>query len=285
MSGVRTGTLCSEAMALTPEDRRTKAQLPELHGVRRTLTRRAHRPVVPHPGPTGGEQIAGGGKSGTIRAAVFGVNDGLVSNVSLIMGFAGASQARSVILLAGISGLLAGACSMGAGEYLSMRIQREVLERMLHLEAHELGSDPVGEAKELAAIYRDKGIPASLAADVAQALMRDPETALDAHAREELGIDPDEGLGSPWGAAISSFTTFSVGAFVPLIPFLVTGGSAGVLLSALVTGLALVAVGGVTSRFTGRPVAVSALRMLSIGLGAAAVTYGIGLLLGVSVVG
>jgi vacuolar iron transporter family protein len=272
-------------MALTPEDRRTKAQLPELLGVRRTLTRRARRPLVPHPGPTDGEQVTGGGKSGTLRAAIFGVNDGLVSNVSLIMGFAGASQTRSVILLAGISGLLAGACSMGAGEYLSMRIQREVLERMLHLEAHELGSDPVGEANELAAIYREKGIPASLAADVAEALMRDPETALDTHAREELGIDPREGLGSPWGAAISSFLTFSAGAFVPLIPFLFTGATAGALLSALVAGLALVTVGGVTSRFTGRPVVVSALRMLLIGIGAAAVTYGIGLLLGVSVVG
>jgi VIT1/CCC1 family predicted Fe2+/Mn2+ transporter len=272
-------------MALTPEDHRTKAQLPELQGMRRLLARRARLPLVPHQGPTGGEQFAGGGKSGTLRAAIFGVNDGLVSNLSLIMGFAGASQTRSVILLAGISGLLAGACSMGAGEYLSMRIQREVLERMLHLEAHELGSDPAGEAEELAAIYRDKGLSASLAADVADALMRDPETALDTHAREELGIDPDEGLGAPWGAATSSFATFSVGAFVPLVPFLFTGGAAGALLSALVAGLALVAVGGFTSRFTGRPVGVSALRMVAIGAGAAAVTYGIGLLLGVSVVG
>jgi vacuolar iron transporter family protein len=271
-------------MGLTPEDSRTKAQLPELLRVRRALTRRAHRPLVPHAGPTDGEQITERGKSGTLRAAIFGVNDGLVSNVSLIMGFAGASQGRAVILLAGISGLLAGACSMGAGEYLSMRIQREVLERMLHLEAHELGSDPAGETEELAAIYRDKGIPEDLATDVAEALMRDPGTALETHAREELGIDPEQGLGSPWGAAISSFTTFSLGAFVPLVPFLFIEGTAGVVLSALVTTLALVAVGGTSSRFTGRPFAVSAIRMLLIGAGAAAVTYGIGVLVGVSVV-
>jgi vacuolar iron transporter family protein len=284
MSGVRTRSLCSEAMALTPKDERTKAQLPELQGIRRALSRRARRPLVPHAGPTDGEQTTGGGKSGTLRAAIFGVNDGLVSNVSLIMGFAGASQPRSVILLAGISGLIAGACSMGAGEYLSMRIQRDVLERMLHLEAHELGTDPEGEEEELAAIYRDKGIPAPLATEVAKALMREPGTALDAHAREELGIDPDV-LGSPWGAAISSFVSFSAGAFVPLIPFLFTGESSGALLSAVVAGLTLLVVGAITSRFTGRAVAFSALRMFAIGMGAAAVTFGIGLLLGVSVVG
>src|SRR5206468_10326853 len=165
-------------------------------------------------------------KSGALRAAIFGINDGLLTNTSLIMGFAGASQARGVILLAGISGLLAGAFSMGAGEYVSMRVQRELLERVLHLEAHELGTDPEGERVELAHLYRQKGLSPELSNAVATELMRDPDIALDTHAREELGIDPDEGLGSPWGAATSSFFTFAVGAFIPLAPFIVGTGAA-----------------------------------------------------------
>jgi VIT1/CCC1 family predicted Fe2+/Mn2+ transporter len=246
---------------------------------------RRGEPLVPHVGPVDGEQQTGAGKSGTLRAAIFGVNDGLVSNAALIMGFAGAAQSRTLILLAGISGLLAGAFSMGAGEYISMKVQREVLERLLHLEAHELGTDPDTEREELAEIYRRKGLPEELSSQVASELMRDPAVALDTHAREELGIDPAEGLGSPWGAATSSFGTFSLGALVPLVPFLFVGGTAGVLLAAAVTGLALMAVGGLTARLTGRSVVASALRMFAIGMGAAAVTYGVGLLLGVSVVG
>lgn len=223
------------------------------------------------------------GKAGTLRAAIFGVNDGLVSNAALIMGFAGASQGRSIILLAGISGLLAGAFSMSAGEYISMRIQREVLERMLHLEAHELGADPDEETAELAEIYVKKGLSTSLARQVAEEVMKDPKIALDTHAREELGIDPDEGLGSPVGAASSSFVTFAVGAFVPLAPFLFVGGETGTLVSAVITGVALAAVGALTSRLTGRAAGISALRMLAIGGGAALVTYLVGTVLGVSV--
>jgi len=268
----------------TPEDLRTKEQLPELQAARRRLRRTRPGRLVPHPGPTDGERMTGTGKTGTLRAAIFGVNDGLVSNAALIMGFAGADQPRSVILLAGISGLLAGAFSMAAGEYISMRIQREVLERMLHLEAHELGAEDLSEeTAELTQIYRRKGLSDELARRVAEEVMKDPEVALETHAREELGIDPKEGLGSPVGAAASSFGMFAVGAIIPLIPFLFVGGTSGVLISAGLTAIALATVGALTSRLTGRSALVSALRMLAIGGGAAIVTYVIGSLVGVNV--
>ncbi|MGZ8578322.1 MAG: VIT1/CCC1 transporter family protein [Actinomycetota bacterium] len=268
--------------ALPPDDAETKTRLPELLAARRSLRANALRP---HPGPVDGEQSGSSGKSGTLRAAIFGVNDGLVSNVALIMAFAGAAQDRTVILLAGISGLLAGAFSMGAGEYVSMRVQREMLERLLHLEAHELAGEGDEELRELTAIYERKGLTHELASEVATELMRDPDVALDTHAREELGIDPDEGLGSPVGAATSSFITFSLGALVPLIPFLFVGGTAGAVASAALTGFALLAVGAFTSRLTGRPPILSALRMFAIGMGAAVVTFGVGKLLGVAVTG
>jgi VIT1/CCC1 family predicted Fe2+/Mn2+ transporter len=275
--------MCVSPASLPPEDARTKAMLPELQAVHRQARGRRDR-LVPHSGPVDGEQTTAAGKTGTLRAAIFGVNDGLVSNAALIMGFAGADQPRALILLAGISGLLAGAFSMGAGEYVSMRVQREVLERMLHLEAHELGSDPEGEMAELAELYERKGVPADLARSLAAELSKDPGTALDTHAREELGIDPDEGLGSPWGAAASSFVTFSLGALVPLVPFLFVASTAGVIISAFITGVALLGVGALTARVTGRSTWLSALRMLAIGGSAAVVTYLIGLALGVSVV-
>lgn len=270
--------------SMPPEDARTKRMLPELLAVRRRMHRRS-APLVPHAGPVEGEQITGTGRAGTLRAAIFGVNDGLVSNAALIMGFAGADQSGSVIVLAGISGLLAGAFSMAAGEYISMRVQREMLERMLHLEAHELGSDPESEQAELAGIYERKGVPAALAEALAAELSKDPAVALDTHAREELGIDPDEGLGSPWRAAASSFVTFSLGALVPLVPFLFLQGGAATIVSAVLTGSALLVVGAMTARVTGRAPVTAALRQFAIGAAAAIVTYAIGLALGVSVVG
>ena len=241
--------------------------------------------MLPHAGPVTGEQSATAGKSGSLRAAIFGVNDGLVSNVALIMGFAGAEQDRGVILLAGISGLLAGAFSMGAGEYISMKVQREVLERLIHLEAHELHGDPDAERTELAEIYRRKGLPEELADQVARELMKDPAVALDTHAREELGIDPEEGLGSPWGAANSSFWMFCIGAAVPMIPFVFMTGSTATLTSAALTGIALLVVGVLTARLTGRTRWLSALRQFAIGMGAALVTYLVGRFLGVNVAG
>jgi len=270
--------------ALTSQDARTKRELPRLLDARRRLQK--GNDLLPHRGPVkprgggGAEPSGSAGKSGALRAAIFGINDGLLTNTSLIMGFAGASQSRSVIILAGISGLLAGAFSMGSGEYVSMRVQREVLERLLHLEAHEIGNDPDLEREELSAIYRRKGLPPELAEQVATELMRDPKIALDTHAREELGIDPDEGLGSPGGAAISSFVMFAVGALLPLIPFFFTEGTAAVVMAGVIAALSLVTVGALTSLLTGRSAVFSAVRQLLIGVVAALVTYAIGRAIG-----
>jgi VIT1/CCC1 family predicted Fe2+/Mn2+ transporter len=272
-----------ERSRITPEDIETQVQLPNLLDTRRRLQK--GNDLLPHRGPTM-EQSSIAGKSGALRAAVFGINDGLLSNTSLIMGFAGASQSRSVLILAGVAGLLAGAFSMGAGEYVSMRVQREMLERLLHLEAHELDADPEGEQEELTEIYvAKKGLPRELAERVSAEIMKNPKVALDTHARDELGVDPDEGLGSPWGAAISSFVTFSFGALVPLIPFFLGGGTAAIVAAAVLAGVAISTVGALTARLTGKAVVYSAARMLAIGAGAALVTYGIGSLLGVAVNG
>ena len=268
---------------LTPDDQRAKARLPLLTDVMARLGSRRHRPVMtPHPGSTEGEQSTGASKSGTLRAAIFGINDGLVSNFSLIMGFAGAGVDKSVILLAGIAGLLAGAFSMGAGEYISMKVQREVYERLIHLEAHELAMEPDEEREELTEIYVRKGIPAELAGRLAESIMADPELALDTHAREELGLDPEQGLGSPWGAAASSFLTFSFGALVPLAPLLFASGVGATVASAIVAGLTLAGVGAAMSILTGKSAFTSGLRQLAVGAIAAAITYGIGSALGVA---
>jgi VIT1/CCC1 family predicted Fe2+/Mn2+ transporter len=265
---------------LTPQDRTTKERLGVLTStVRRLRVRRA--PIVPHVGPTGGEQRMGG-KSGALRAAIFGANDGLVSNLSLIMGVAGAGAENKVVILAGVAGLLAGAFSMGAGEYISVRVQREVFERLIHLEAHEIGTDPGFERQELTELYVRKGISPDLAGRLAEELMRDPEVALETHAREELGLDPQEGLGSPWAAAGSSFTTFSLGAIVPLIPFWFASGGGAVIASAILSVVALFAVGAGMSFLTGRSFLVSGLRMMAIGGAAAVITFGVGRLLDVS---
>ena len=237
----------------------------------------------PHPGPVPPHELPFGvkGKSGSLRAAIFGVNDGLVSNLSLIMGFAGAAVSNRVILLAGVAGLLAGAFSMAAGEYISMQNQRELFERLLHLEAHELATEPEEERRELEEIYERKGFPPHLAREVTEVVMRDPEMALETHAREELGLDPDE-LGSPTGAAASSFVTFALGAAVPLLPFVFTSGATAAFVAIAASGLALIAVGAGLSLLTGRPLLVSALRQLVVGTVAAAVTFAVGRALHVS---
>jgi vacuolar iron transporter family protein len=243
----------------------------------RSLADQARHGTLP-PGPSG-EIDAGqivGGKSGAFRAAIFGLNDGLVSNLSLIMGVAGAAADNNhFIVVAGLAGLLAGAFSMGAGEYVSMRVQRELFERLIHLEAHELASEPEEEHEELAKIFEARGFPPDLAEELTTVIHRNPELALETHAREELGLDPDQ-LGSPWGAAGSSFVTFSVGAAIPLVPFLFGSGSAAVLTAIVVAGVALFSVGGLLTRFTGRPVLRSGARMLLIGGVAAGITFGIG---------
>jgi VIT1/CCC1 family predicted Fe2+/Mn2+ transporter len=220
-------------------------------------------------------------QGGRERAAIFGVSDGLVSNVSLILGVAGAGPDPVVVALAGITGLISGASSMAAGEYISMRVQREIFERLIHIEAHELASDPEGETAELAQIFRQRGIPIDLSRQIAERLMEKPQVALAVHAKEELGLDVDQ-LGSPWGAAGSSFLTFALGALVPLSPFMFGGGAAATLTAVGLALGALFAVGGATSLFTDRPWWVSGSRQLAIGGVAALITYGIGRLLGVT---
>jgi VIT1/CCC1 family predicted Fe2+/Mn2+ transporter len=236
--------------------------------------------IVPHAGPVGGEQDASSSKSGALRAAIFGMNDGLVSNLSLIFGVAGSGVAGKVVVIAGFAGLLAGAFSMGAGEYVSMKVQREVYEQLIHKEAHEIATQPEDEQRELARLYEAKGIDPAIAEQISVALMKDPKVALETHAREELGIDMEEGLGSPWTAAGSSFVMFSIGAAVPLLPFLFTSGGAAVGVSAGLSAFTLFAVGGAMTILTGRGVLFSGARMLGIGAAAATITYGVGSLVG-----
>jgi vacuolar iron transporter family protein len=222
------------------------------------------------------------GQSGTLRAAVFGINDGLVSNLALVMGFAGATTQNELIVLAGVAGLLAGAFSMAAGEYVSMRSQRELFERQIDLEREELRFMPDKERKELAALYRAKGLSQDEADMIAARLMEDPEHALDTKIREELGLDPDE-LGSPWGAALFSFLAFGLGALVPLAPFLFTEGVGAIAISVALALTALFIVGALVSLLTGRSLLFSGFRQVAIGGAAALVTYIVGSIIGVSV--
>ena len=213
-----------------------------------------------------------GGRSGTLRAAVFGANDGLVSNLSLVMGVAGAVSDNSLIVLAG-------AFSMAAGEYISMQSQRELFERQIAIEREEMRVMPEEELAELAAIYRAKGLPAADAQRVAENLMKDPAKALDTKVREELGLDPDE-LGSPFGAAWSSFVAFAMGAVVPLLPFLLGNGLPALVAALGLSFAALFTVGALVSLVTGRGMIFSGLRQVAIGAIAAAVTYAVGTLIG-----
>ena len=219
--------------------------------------------------------------SGNLRAAVFGVNDGLISNASLILGVAGAGAAPAAILLSGVAGLLAGAFSMAAGEYVSVRSQREFYEYQIALEREELDQYPQEEAAELALIYQAKGVGAAEARRMADALLLDPDRALDTLAREELGLNPDE-LGSPWGAAISSFLAFSLGAFIPLLPYLLFSGATAFGGTLLSTGIRLFGVGAAISLFTGKQAWVGGLRMLGIGAAAGGATWLIGRVLSVT---
>jgi vacuolar iron transporter family protein len=223
-------------------------------------------------------------RGGNLRAAVFGVNDGLLSNFSLVMGFAGAEAKPEYILLAGIAGLLAGAFSMAAGEYVSIRAQREVFEQQIAMEKQELEMSPKEEEEELSLIYQAKGIPENEAARLARRIIQNPKTAIDTLAREELGLNPSE-LGSPWAAALSSFFAFVIGAFVPVAPYLLTSGTIGWSASALLSSFALFGVGALLSIFTARGPLVSGARMVVIGLVVSAITYSVGWLLGVSVAG
>ena len=225
------------------------------------------------------------GRSGTLRAVIFGVSDGLVSNLALVMGVAGAAgEQGSFILLAGIAGLLAGAFSMAAGEYISMQSQRELFERQIALERAEMEAMPEEEEAEMAALYRAKGFREDEAKAIAHRLFENPEHALDQLIREELGLDPDE-LGSPYGAAGGSFVAFALGAVVPVLPYLVGGGAVAFGASIGLSVVALFAVGAGVSLLTGRGVLFSGIRQVGIGAAAAIVTYLVGSLIGVSVAG
>lgn len=237
--------------------------------------------AMPHSVDDIGRRHHGLESGGNLRAAVFGVNDGLISNASLIMGIAGATADNAIILLTGAAGLVAGAFSMAAGEYVSVRSQREMYEYQIGLEREELDHYPEEETEELALIYEARGLNREEAVNLAKSLTADPQKALAALAREELGLNPED-LGSPWGAALFSFFSFAAGAAIPLMPFLFTSGAESLVIAIALTGIALFGVGAMLSLFTGRGAVHSGLRMLLIGAAAGAFTYLIGKLLGVT---
>ncbi|MEO8626315.1 MAG: VIT1/CCC1 transporter family protein [Candidatus Limnocylindrales bacterium] len=265
-----------ETEAIAADEREHAAMWDQITGAKRLATNNGARKAVAE------EAIHRGGRSGTLRAAVFGANDGLVSNLSLVMGVAGAVSDNHFIVLAGVAGLLAGAFSMAAGEYISMQSQREMFENQIAVEREEMRVMPEVEQEELAAIYRAKGISSADAKRIAAQLMEDPVKALDTKVREELGLDPDQ-LGSSWGAAIYSFIAFSIGAIIPLVPFLLARGDVAFIAALSGSFAALFAVGAAVSIVTGKSMLFSGLRQVLIGAAAAAVTYGVGSLIGANV--
>jgi VIT1/CCC1 family predicted Fe2+/Mn2+ transporter len=218
-------------------------------------------------------------QGGGARAAVFGISDGLVSNVALILGVAGAGTGGATVRLAGLAGLIGGAFSMAAGEYVSMRAQSELMQRELDVERTAIADDPEDERRELAAIYEQRGLEPELAAELSVKMMRNPELALETHAREELGIDPAQ-TGNPLQAAGSSFVMFGIGALIPLLPWFFIAGTPAILWSVALGAVSAFAVGAALAYFTGRSWLWSAGRQLLISGVAAAVTFTIGHLIG-----
>lgn len=238
-----------------------------------------------HAMPTSVSQVGERHRSvsgGNLRAMVFGINDGLVSNAALVLGIAGAGADPAMVLMTGVAGLLAGALSMSAGEYVSVRSQRDMFEYQIALEKEELAEYPEEEAEELALIYHARGVDLEKARAMARELTARPEQALDVLAREELGLNPDD-LGSPWGAASSSFLAFAVGAVLPLLPFFFAGIAQPIVWTIGITVVALAAVGLAISLFTGREAWRGALRMVLIGGGAGVLAWFVGRLLGVAI--
>jgi VIT1/CCC1 family predicted Fe2+/Mn2+ transporter len=250
----------------------------------------AHPSLAPdakHPWPTSVEQVGAAHKSfgtkGGLRAAVFGANDGLVSNSALVFGVAGASADMHVVLMSGVAGLLAGAFSMAAGEWISMRSQRDLFQALLEQERDEIARFPAEEAEELALIYNSRGVPMELARDVARRVLEHPDKAIDVLAREELGLDPDELGGSPWNAAGASFGTFALGALLPLLPLLLPlAANMKLVVAGAVVACALFGVGAAVGVLSKKSALFAGGRMLAIGIGAAALTWGVGKLLGVA---
>ncbi len=220
-----------------------------------------------------------------LRAAVLGANDGLVSNLSLVMGVAGATSGQQEILLAGSAGLLAGALSMALGEWISVKSSQELYERQMALEMDEIETNPEGELKEITLIYIAKGIPEQQAHDMAVAAMSDPAHAHALLIKEELGINPEDLKGSAWEAAITSFILFAIGAIIPLAPFFWGGGYTAIITSVICCTVGLFIIGSAITLFTGKSVWYSGMRQVIFGLLAAAITFGIGRLIGVSIAG
>jgi vacuolar iron transporter family protein len=228
-----------------------------------------------------GRHRAGGGNA--LRAAVLGANDGLVSILSLTMGVAGATNSKPAILIAGLAGVLAGAGSMALGEWLSVQSSRELYEHQIKIEAEEIATNPDEEEEELALIYQSKGLPEDRAKELASHMMADRGSILDTLAREELGIDPEELGGSAYEAAFTSFFLFAFGALFPMLPYLFSSGTMAILLSLVVSAIGLFIIGAAITLMTGRSVWFSGGRQVIVGIAAAALTYGIGKLIGVSV--
>ena len=220
-----------------------------------------------------------------LRAAVLGANDGLCSNLSLVMGVAGADLASHAILITGLAGLLAGSCSMALGEWLSVNTTRESYQRQIKTEADELQQVPEEEEEELALIYQAKGLPKDQAQALAQRLIANKAIALDTLVREELGIDPEQLGGSAWAAAGTSFLLFAIGAIFPVAPYFLFAGLSAVIASLAASGVALFLIGAGTTLFTGLGVWFSGVRQMLVGFAAAGVTYGVGKLIGVAVTG
>ncbi|HTZ08677.1 MAG TPA: VIT1/CCC1 transporter family protein [Acidimicrobiales bacterium] len=214
-------------------------------------------------------------QGGGARAAVFGMQDGLLTNVALVLGSAGANPGPGVVRLVGVLGLVAGAFSMGAGEYTSMQFQRELLQRELDLERHEIDHRPEGERRELIHIYERRGVDPTVASELASEMMRTPELALETHAREELGIDP-AALGSPVQASVASFVSFAVGALVPLVPWFFSRGVGATVASVALGAAAALALGAARGVVARQPWVRSALRQLAMSAVVAAVLYGVG---------
>ena len=264
------------------------AGLPQAERSHSRIIEAAARPA--HGGLSGGAlaRLEGRHRSvggNALRAAVLGANDGLVSNLSLVMGVSGAELSGRAVLVTGLAGLLAGACSMAMGEWLSVNSARELAQQQIAVEADELREFPEEEKQELVLIYQAKGLSEQQAKTLADVIDSDKKAALDTLTREELGIDPDELGGSAWVAGATSFLLFAMGAIFPVAPFFFLSGIAGIAASLGVSALVMFAIGAGTTLFTGRGALFSGVRQLAIGIGAAAITFGLGKLLGVAIGG
>jgi VIT1/CCC1 family predicted Fe2+/Mn2+ transporter len=280
--------------AMEQVDSHTYDMQPDTHATQLPVEERSHARLLQAITSSTGRGIEGGtiaqiegrhrtAGGNTLRAAVLGANDGLLSNLSLVMGVAGANISSRSILVTGIAGLLAGAFSMALGEWLSVQSSRELYERQIRIERREVEEVPDEEQEELALIYEAKGLPEAQARALAARIMQNQSTALDTLSREELGIDPEELGGSAWSAAIASFCLFALGAIFPVAPFTILKGYPAIGASLLLSGFALFLIGAGITLLTGRSILYSGARQVIFGFAAAGITFAIGRLIGVSI--